>query len=193
MSINDFRFTLKISQNPLIITIFTLFFVFGSILTANAQKRDNLTNEEDMQVRDALEIDERMKVFVKVVDRRLLALTDANAAQSKQVQKESDKWGELRTGNRAELLFDIQKTIDEAIAKIDDAAERDPKNPLFPKAVRILAEGCGRFIPQLKSLKTEDEREHAFQINSIDECNQVIAAVSKLPAEEIKTEKKKKN
>lgn len=165
--------------------------IFCLLVTVNAQKRDNLTSEEDMLVRDAQEIDARMKVFVKVVDRRLLALT---APESKLAQKESDKWGALRTGTREVLLFDIQKTIDEAIAKIDDAAEREQKNPLFPKAVRILAEGCERFITQLQAIKTEEQKERAFQQNSIDACNQVIEATARLPKEvEAKEEKKKKN
>lgn len=187
------NFSFKISRKSLLITFFAVFISLGSMLTVNAQKRDNLTDEEDMLVRDAQEIDARMNVFVKVVERRLLALTDPNAAQSKSVQKKSGDWGALRTGTRAELLFDIQKTIDEAIAKIDDAAERDRKNPLFPKAVHILAEGCGKFIPQLKSFKLEDQSERDFAENSIDECNQVIEASSKVAKPDSKTDKKKKN
>lgn len=191
----DLKFTNKISPfNPsrhFIQTAILVFLaVFCSLVTVNAQKRDNLTNEEDMLLRDAQEIDARMKIFVKVVDRRLLALT---APESKEAQKDSDKWGALRTGTREELLFDIQKTIDEAIAKIDDAAEREQKNPLFPKAVRILAEGCERFISQLQAIKTEEQKERAFQQNSIDACNQVIEATARLPKEVAKEEKKKKN
>lgn len=182
--------TVKNLKFPILFTFFALLTVVGATLTVNAQKRDNLTDEEDMLIRDAQEIDERMKIFVKVVDRRLLAI---NAPDSKEAQKESDKWGELRTGTREQLLFDIQKTIDEAIAKIDDTAERDQKNPLFPKAVRILAEGCGRFIPQFKTIKTDGDKERNFLTNSIDECNQVIEATAKLPKEVAKEEKKKKN
>lgn len=187
------NFSFKISRKSLLITFFAVFISLFSMLPVNAQKRDNLTDEEDMLVRDAQEIDIRMDVFVKIVERRLLVLTDPNAAQSKAAQKKSGDWGELRTGTRAELLFDIQKTIDEAIGKIDDAAERDQKNPLFPKAVHILADGCGRFIPRLESLKLEDQKEKDFAGNSIDECRQVIKASSKVAKPDPKTEKKKKN
>lgn len=188
---------LTLNFNRIIKIASRLVFIFGAIfclsLLADAQKRNNLTDEEDMQIRDAQEIDLRMKVFIKVIERRLLAINDPNAAQSKQAQKDAGDWGDLRTGERAELLFDIQRTIDEAIAKIDDASERDEKNPLFSKAVRILAEGCGRIVPQLEALKIDAEKEGIFRRNSVDSCNQVIAATAKLPKEEIKTEKKKKN
>ena len=66
-------FSLHITHHTLLITIFALLTIACSLATVNAQKRDNLTNEEDQQVRDAQAMDERMEVFVKVIDRRLLA------------------------------------------------------------------------------------------------------------------------
>lgn len=160
-------------------------------LLVTAQKRDNLTDQEDMNVRDAQQIDLRMKVFVKVIDRRLLALADANAAQSKQAQKDLESWGELRVGTTAELTYDIQRTLEEAIAKIDDVAERDQKNSLFPKAVNILAEACRDFTPRFAQLqnKTADEKERLAIANSLDSCTQIIEASTKVPKEE----KKKKS
>lgn len=154
----------------------------------NAQKRDNLTDQEDMNVRDAQQVDLRMKVFIKVIDRRLLALNDANAAQSKQAQKDLNDWGELRTGTRTELTYDIQRTLEEAIAKIDDVAERDQKNPLFPKAVNALAKACREFNPQFSTLRSKaaEDKERLALENSIDSCNQVIEASVKVPKEEKK-------
>jgi acyl-CoA reductase-like NAD-dependent aldehyde dehydrogenase len=179
-------------------TKFKIIFYFFSALilltvylphSAFAQKRNSLTDAEEEQVRDAQELDVRMNVFIKVIDRRLLAMTDAAAAASKQAPKQSDKWGELRTGTRAELLYDIQRTLEEAIDNIDDAAARDQKNPLFGKAVRVLANGCEKFTPQFKSLQLTDEKEKMLLSNAMDSCAQITEAAGRVPKEE----KKKKN
>ncbi len=80
-------------------------------LAAYAQKLDNMTADEDTFIRDADEMDTRMDIYVHIVDRRFLALTDPNAAQSKQAQKDLENYGKLRTGNRFKLLSDIEKTL----------------------------------------------------------------------------------
>lgn len=169
------------------------FFCFSSFVFS--QKRDNLTNEEDMLVREAQEIDLRMKVFSKVIDRRLAAIGNPNAAESKQSQKDINKdWGALRTGTNTELFYDIQKTLEEAISKIDDVAERDQKNPLFGSAVHILADNCKGWLPQFKIFgkKTSDQQERNAIVNSINSCNQITEASGKVSKETPKEEKKKK-
>lgn len=188
--IKIFRKRLKISS-----LFFLLLITVCLSFTVAAQKRDNLTDKEDLQVREAQELDLRMKVFVKIIERRFLALTDSNAVNNKQVQKDIDDWGELRTGESKDLLWDIQKTIDESIQKLDDAAERDQKNPLFGKAVHILADACKKWLPQLKATfdKTTDEKERGLIMTSIEYCNQVIEASAKVSKEVPKEEKKKKN
>lgn len=164
------------------------FIILLSLISVSAQKRDNLTEKEDNQVREARELDLRIKVFVKVIDRRWLALSNPNVAQIKEIQKDIDSWGEIRTGQTAELFFDIDQTISEAIAKLDDTAEREIKNPLFGKAVRLLAEACQKWLPQLNAAleKAADDREKALLFNSIESCNQVIEASARVP----KVEKK---
>jgi hypothetical protein len=181
-----------INPNKNIFTLFILLVTaFSAFVTVNGQKRDNLTDQEDMNVRDAQELDARMQVFVKVIDRRLMALSDPNAGKSKQAQKDLNNWGELRTGAPADLFFDIQKTLDESINKIDDAAAREQKNPLFSKAVHVLANGCQRFVPQFKTFldKAAEPREKVLIAQSIDNCNMIIEASARVPKEE----KKKKN
>ena len=175
--------------------LFLLFSVLIFATFANAQKRDNLTDKEDLLVRDAQEIDERMQVFVKIINRRLFALTDSNAATSKQAQKDiNNDWGELRTGTIGELFWDIQKTLDEAISKIDDIAERDAKNPLLGKAVHILADGCKIWQPQFKSFldKTKEEKDRGVILSSNEFCDQIIEASTKVSADVPKEDKKKK-
>ena len=184
----------RITRHTLLITLFTLLSICGSLVTVNAQRRDNLTNEEDLQIREVQELDARMKVLVHVISRRLLALSTPTATKSKEIKKETDKWGELRMGTTLELFYDIQRTLDEAIAKIDDVAEREQKNPLFSKAVHVLSEGCQNFTPQFKSFvdKATDPKERALIVNSIETCSQIIEASTRVPKEE-KQEKKKKN
>ncbi len=125
--------------------------------------RDHLTAQEADLVREEQTIDRRAAVFIKAVERRFLVLTDPSAAVSKMVQKDSEKWGELPKGTRAELLNDIAKILDEAITNIDDVAERDAKNPLLPKSLRKLSEASTRFLAQLTAMRsatqTDDEHE----------------------------------
>ncbi|MGI8470159.1 MAG: hypothetical protein ACR2N3_17090 [Pyrinomonadaceae bacterium] len=163
--------------------------------TIKAQKLDNLTDDEDAAVRDAQEMDERMNVYVHVIDRRFLALSDANAEQSKQAQKDFEKYGKLRTGAPVKLYSDIERTLTEAIGKIDDVAERDQKNPLFSKSVRILSKACERWIPQLKTFqdKATDESEKVPLANAVEDCNEIIEASAKLPKDAPKDDKKKKS
>jgi hypothetical protein len=183
--------SLRITNHALLITLFTLLTICGSLLTVNAQKRDNLTNEEDLQIREAQELDVRMNVIVQVINRRLLALSTPDAAQTKQIQKDTDKWGALRTGTTTELFHDIHRTLEEAIAKIEDVADREQKNPLFSKAIHILSEGCQGFIPRFRSFidKTSDQKEKGLISGTIESCTQIIEASGKVPKEK----KKKKN
>ncbi len=171
--------------------------VYCSVLTAQAQRRDHLTEMEVELVRDAQQIDERMKIFVKAIDRRFLALNNITA-QNKSIEKDLDRWGELPTGTRQQLLSDIEKLLDEAVSKIDDVASRDMTSDFFPNAVHILADGAGKFLPQLKSEldKSADEKEKGAIIGAIDYCNQIIEASGKVKREtpkEIKKRKEKEN
>ena len=167
--------------------------VYCSPFDVNAQRRDHLTEQEVELVREAQQIDLRTKVFVKAIDRRFLALK-ADASQAKQIEKDSELWGELPVGTRLQLFIDIEKLLDEAISKIDDVAARDMKSEFFPKAVRILSGGANRFLPQLKAQldNATDEKEKGAIITAIDFCDQIIQASGKVPKEEPKTDKKKK-
>ena len=184
-----------VGWNTLFPVLVLLFIAYCLPLAANAQKLDNVTDDEDTMIREATEIDDRMNVYVHIVDRRFLVLTDANAAQSKQAQKDLEKYGKLRIGTPLKLQSDIARTLAEAVGKIDDVAERDQKNPLFPKAVKILTKACQRWQPQLKTSfdQAADDGEKAAISNSMDQCNDVIEASAKLPAEKSKDDKKKKS
>jgi acyl-CoA reductase-like NAD-dependent aldehyde dehydrogenase len=162
----------------------------------NTLKRDHLTEQEVELVRDAQALDKRTEVFVRACERRLQAINGtADAAPSKQAQKELDKWGPLPTGTRAELLNDFAKILDEAINNIDDVAARDAKNPLVPKAVRKLATAVNNFLPQINSLRAQarDGEELAALEDALDSMQQITSAANRLPPAEEKKDKNKKD
>jgi hypothetical protein len=155
-------------------------------------KRDHLTPEEVELVREAQALDKRTDVFIKCAERRLLAINDPNAGSSKQVQKDSEKWGALPKGTRAQLLGDLSKILDEAITNIDDVASRDAKNPLLPKALRKLAAAVKIFQPQVMVMRqqTRSGEELAAIEEAIENIQSIIEAEKKLPPP---TEKKDKD
>ena len=118
--------------------------------SAAFQAREHLIPEEIELVKDAQILDKRIEVFIKAADRRMLVLTGSAAPTSKQMKKDSETWGSLPTGTRAELIGDIAGIFSEAIVNIDDVNARDEKNPLIPKALRNLAERTG--VDDLKKL-----------------------------------------
>jgi hypothetical protein len=141
---------------------------------AAARQREHLTPEEVELVRDTQELDKRTIVFVKAVERRLLALSDPSA---KRLKDELEKWGEVK-GTRAQLFSDVARILDEAIVNIDDAHTHNQKSPLLRKSLYKLAEASNRFIPQLVPLRTaaqsEPERESLEQ--AIEQAQQIIEA-----------------
>lgn len=163
------------------------------LLARAASKRDHLTALEADQVRAAQILDKRVEVFIKVAERRLLALSDPNAAANKQVQKDAEKWGELPKGTRAELFNDLAKILDEAITNIDDVAARDSNNRLLPKALRRLAAASTRFIGQLTPMRAQakDETEREALEHALENAQSVIEAASRLPPDVKEKEKGK--
>ncbi|HMJ09213.1 MAG TPA: hypothetical protein VK468_09415 [Pyrinomonadaceae bacterium] len=171
-------------------------FIFISALHASAQRRDFMTEPEIELVRDNQDIDMRVDVLVKMIDRRFAALKiDVGGWQPP--SKESDKWGEPPTGTRLELLTDIRLLLQKAIDDIDDVAAHDANaqtqnktnGKLFPKAVRSLAAAATRYSLVLKPMPAAaaNERERTVLLDSIEFCDEIIASVEKIPAEPKKT------
>lgn len=149
---------------------------------ANAQRRDNLTAEEIELIRDVQELDSRMEIYVKAIDRRFMVL-DGDTSQTKQIEKDKYKWGELPTGTQTELFLDIKLILQEAIDKVDDVATNDAKSALIPPAVHTLADACKRFIPKFQAYaeKTKDKKDVGSLYKSVEFCNQIIEASEKVP------------
>ena len=189
------------ARTPTLLLTAILILCSGSVDTA-FQAREHLTEQEIELVKDAQVLDKRIDVFIKAADRRMLVLsgTSPDTATAKQLKKDSDAWGELPTGSRAELISDIAGIFDEAITNIDDVSLRDEKNPLIPKALRKLAAAASRMVGQLKPAEAQAKGE--AELSSFDQladnADAIIQAASKLgppPPEEkkgkTKTEKPK--
>ena len=184
----------------LFVPLFPLF--IGLMLFAqvvSAQQRDHLTPQEVDLVKEAQLLDKRIDVFIKAADRRLLVLkggpATVNPANAKQLKKDSEKWGELPTGSRAELVSDIARILDEAITNIDDVSSRDERNPLIAKSLRKLGSAVNSIMEQLKPLSTEaksDAEVASFEMLNED-AQSILEALAKLPPEVEKKAKAKNN
>jgi hypothetical protein len=171
------------------IAVLLIFVCFSSNISA--QKRESITETEIDLIREAQEIDLRMVVFIKAIDRRFLLIENPNATQT---EKEEEKFGELPKGTKTQFLRDIERILDEAINNIDDTAKIDLKNKLLPKAMKLLVESCKRFLPKLNALdeKTTEKAEKTSIANAIEYCNEIIEAQSKIPEPETAKKPSKK-
>jgi len=159
----------------------------GSFSTPRAAtvQRDHLTVLEVDRVKEAQILDKRIDVFIKAAERRLMVLTNTQAANAKQLKKDSELWGDLPTGSRAELVGDIARILDEAITNIDDVSSRDDRNPLIPKALRKLAQAVNNIMAQVTTLKDQikSESEIASMEMLYEDVQQILEAAKKLPPE----------
>lgn len=152
-------------------------------IAAGFQAREHLTPQEIELVKDAQILDKRIDVFIKAADRRVLALSGTDATSAKQSKKDSESWGELPSGTRAELIGDMARIFDEAITNIDDVSLRDENNPLIPKALRKLAAAASRIVEQLKPAEAQAKGD--AELSSFDQLSEnaeaILQAASKLP------------
>ncbi len=177
---------------------FLALFIFGLFINVNeiqAQRSEHLTEEEIELIRFHQEIDNRMKVYVKAIERRFMSIngvSNLNEKELKNLSKDSKKWGELPKGSQTKMLANIENILDEAIDKIDDVAARDSKSKLFSTAVHILADAATKFTSKFKVVVENgvNERERALISSSLDYCNDIIEASSKVKKPP-KTKKKK--
>lgn len=161
-----------------------------------------MTDAEIEIVREAQDIDSRVDMITRMIDRRFLVL-NVNVNGWKDAGKTSDLWGDMPKGSRADLFNDVKRLLQKAVDDIDNLAANPDAAPIrdkgdkrakkdperFPKAVRTLAAAAGRYRGPLKSEldRSTSEIEKGSIIDSIDLCDQIIEAVGKLPAEVKKT------
>jgi hypothetical protein len=168
-----------------------MFLISGS---ASAQTRDHLTDQETELVRFHQELDKRIEVFIKAIDRRFAIINGTAQPATKKSVKDEPEWGEVPKGTRAELLGDIAGILDEAITNIDDVSRRDEKNPLISRALRKLTSSANGYLSVLTALrsKTKDPDEEAAIEHVADNANQIIEVGNKLPPPTPAADKKKK-
>ena len=184
MTINTFKLNLAVLSFCAILTLL-------APAAADAQRRDYLTPAEIELVRDNQEIDLRIGVLTKAIDRRLAVVSNNTA---KVTDKPDSSWGELPKGTRFELFSDIDRLLRKAIDDIDDVASRNMDSKLFPKAMNKLIASCQSYVPQFRSLidTAADDKEKGALLGSLESCGQIIEAAAKVPKEPAKEEKKKK-
>jgi hypothetical protein len=179
----------------MITRIVLLVLLLGSNFISQAstlQQRDHLTPQEVDLVKEAQVLDKRIDVFIKAAERRLLVISGATVPDTKQSKKDSERWGELPKGSRAELISDIARILDEAITNIDDVSARDERNPLISKSLRKLAQAVNTIMGQLKPLSVDAKSD--VEIASFEMLNEnaqsILEATNKLPPEAEKKAKK---
>jgi hypothetical protein len=176
-----------------ILLILTIALCGAFVSRAATPQRDHLTQKEVDLVKEAQILDKRIDVFIKAAERRLMVINGSANANAKQLKKDSEIWGELPTGSRAELVSDIARILDEAITNIDDVSGRDERNPLIPKSLRKLAQAVNTMIAQLKPLSAEaksDAEIASFEMFNED-AKSILEAANKLPPEVVDKKAKK--
>jgi hypothetical protein len=185
------------SRRPLLMLILHGALMGGFFLVngpVTAQTRDHLTDQETELVRFYQELDKRIDVFIKAIDRRFAIINGTTQPGGKKLVKDEPDWGELPKGTRAELLGDIAGILDEAITNLDDVSRRDEKNPFISRSLRKLTASANGYLRQLAALKEQvkDPDEAAAIDRVADNAKQIIEVGAKLPAATPEADKKKK-
>jgi len=192
------RFDLNIRPVFFVIALCAVIQLAPAVTVVAQAPRDYMTDDEIELVRDAQDIDQRIDVLTKMIDRRFAVLKiDVGGAAIP--SKETSKWGAAPTGTQTELLDDIKRLIEKGIDDIDNTAmhpidyaadkSRSEKQKAkdaqrFPSAVRNLAAAAKRYEPPLKILsdRTTDEKQKGLILAALDFCDEIIAASTKVPS-----------
>ncbi len=176
------------------IVVFLIPFV---LLTLNAaelrsQTRDFMTDAEIELVRENQEVDLRIDVLIRMIDRRFAALGIVTEGPKSQ-KKVPENWGPEPTGTRFQLLTDVNRLIEKAISDVDSVAGRQPEKMVAPKkgesvfnkAVKALVNAANRWQPLLKkenaaAQTAQDEKLYGITGASVEFCDQIIEAMAKL-------------
>ncbi len=180
--------------------ILILALMIVAIAPASAQRRDYMTEPEIELIRNNQDIDKRVDVLTKMIDRRFAAM-GMEVGGWKSTEKDIEKWGDVRSGTQSELLWDVKQLLQKAIDDVDDVAlhnentltQNKIEGELFPKAVRNLASAATRYLEPLKTTlkKTTDEKDKGLILSCIESCESILESVKQLPPEVKETKKKK--
>lgn len=163
-----------------ILSIIALLVVWTASVPAipgSGWQRDHLTEKEIDLVRVNQEIDMRTEVFMKAAERRILVLIDPQVTQKK---KEEEIWGPMPKGTPLELLQDYKRILEELEEKLDDALNRDSRNPALEKAVKKAKESAASQVVKLRGLgqKLTEAKEQRALLEAIEEAELIAKATS---------------
>lgn len=174
---------MRLSPRILVLLIVAPVIFFSFAAPANAQRRDHLTDPESELIRFHQQLDKRIDIFIKAIDRRWAIINGTEQAKIKKGDKAEPEWGELPKGSRAELLGDIASILDEAITNIDDVSQHDEKNPLISRSLRKLTTATNGYVAQLNTLRqgTKDADELSAIERAMEQASQILEAGNQLP------------
>ena len=178
-----------------------------------APKKEYFTEDELDLIRDAQELSERVPVYFKLAERRLvfLGIMEKSAQQIEKERKEKEKREKEQkksldtraTANKApiddtayldnftpaELLRGYVEALDEVTNNIDDAysQKRDVRDPL-----EDLAKFIKDTLPLLQKYQPKNDSAKAALQDAIDKANQTAADTKEALSVVPKTEKKRK-
>ncbi|HQR39069.1 MAG TPA: hypothetical protein PLF26_11780 [Blastocatellia bacterium] len=119
--------------------------------SSGAQRKGEYITPDEMElVQGIRRIDNRAKVFLKIADRRLVAIQDP-ASEPKDTRGTS--FGPLPSGSQIELLDDYRRAIEELMAKLDDEFERTGMSPELYTALKYTKQEIVRQLGVLDALK----------------------------------------
>jgi hypothetical protein len=161
---------------------------------AAAQRQgEYLTKDEMDLVQDIRMIENRTQVFLKVADRRLVALQGGEAKDP----RFGNQFGPLPTGSQADLLDDYRQAVEELEIKLDDEFEREKMSDGVVKALVYSDVEIDRQLKLLESLRpklTEGDAAHYAEraVSAAKEFQDgVKKALDQVPAEKREAIKKK--
>ena len=170
-------------------SLFLAFIILAFVSGVFAQRGDYMTSAEQDVVRNNQDIDARVAVLTYMIDRRLIAM-GINVKTTKPPLGPEDDWGTEPKGTKPELLTDIRYLLEKAIDDIDNLAGHLPEKAkeerkgvnLFNKAVKSLDTSAKKWLPILKKEfeNAADEQTHSAAASSIEFCEQIIDATSRL-------------
>ena len=140
-----------------------LAFVAAAPAGAAQRRGDYITDGEMDLVRDLRRIDNRAQVFLKIADRRLIAIADPTAEPKDSMFR---KFGPLPTGSQNDLLDDYRRAVEELMVKFDDEFERTGMTDDLRKGLEFTVVEVERQMKEMDALRpklSQEDAAHYFE------------------------------
>jgi len=180
------------SRSSLLIVLTLALMSLCPSASAFQEADDYLTPQEINQLKEAQEIHLRVKVLMKIAERRLLLLENPAAEQARKDERE---WGALPKASPITLLNHYVKVLDETIINIEDAHAREVDAETLYKALKTFREATEQQLPRLRALHqkvTGDDEKATLQraIEAAELAHSDAADGEKQLAEQVQKKKK---